>query len=278
MNAFAATAIPHAADRTDARTIALDTALLCAALLLPTALSAWFETRVLNGVNIWAKPLKFQVSFALHWLTLAWLLTTLSPGKRASPGTLRVLRLGGFAAVIEVLYITLQAARGRASHFNFSTPLETFLYYVLMGGAALVMMAATAWIGWQILRHPARRDGRWLGAVLGLLAGSIVTLFATAPLASGMVGSYGHWVGGVRSDAAGLPLFGWSTTGGDLRVPHFFAAHLIQATPLAGWLVDRLAPRFSKTTVWMVFGLGLVAVTLTMVQAIAGRPFIAMVG
>lgn len=259
----------------EARAIAIDTALLCAALLLPSAAAAWLDARTLDGVDIWAKPLKFQFSFALHWLTIAWLLSTMQPEQRERPATLNALRLGGFAAVVEVLYITLQAARGRASHFNFSTPLDTVLYYGLMGGAALVMMLATIWIGWRVLRHPVRRNGLWWGAVVGLVGGSIVTLLTTAPLASGSVaGAVGHWVGGAHTDATGLPVFGWSTTGGDLRVPHFFATHLLQAAPVVGWLADRLHPRAAPAAVCVTFALGVAAVVATMMQAVAGQPLL----
>jgi hypothetical protein len=44
-----------------------------------------------------------------------------------------------------VFCIILQAVRGRASHFNFSTPLETLSSCGLMGAAAVLMMLATAW-------------------------------------------------------------------------------------------------------------------------------------
>ena len=36
-------------------------------------------------------------------------------------------------------------------------------------------------------------------------------------------------------DATGLPFFHWSTTGGDLRVAHFAALHIMQAVPLIAW-------------------------------------------
>lgn len=273
MNRVAAVAVAEPAAPVRARAAALDAALLCAALLVPTAAAALLDTRMLDSVNIWAKPLKFQVSFALHWLTVAWLLSTMAAPQREHALTLQAVRIGGFAAVVEVLYITLQAARGRHSHFNFATPYETVLYFALMGGAAVVMMLATAWIGWRVLRHPSKRDGLWWGAVAGLLGGSIVTLLATAPLASGIVAGPGHWVGGIRNDMSGLPLFGWSTTGGDLRVPHFFATHLIQVAPFAGWVADRLWPRRARQVVGAVGATGLAAVVVTMAQAVGGRPF-----
>ncbi|WP_213030199.1 hypothetical protein, partial [Acinetobacter baumannii] len=56
---------------------ALHVAWLCAALALPSALASLLDTRTLYEVNIWSKPLKFQLSFALNWLTVAWLLQQL---------------------------------------------------------------------------------------------------------------------------------------------------------------------------------------------------------
>lgn len=255
---------------------AFDIAILCFALAVPSAIAFSLDTRTMYDVNIWSKPLKFQLSFALHWLTVAWLLRLLSP-RSASVTSLRWwLRIGAFASVVEVFYITLQAARGRASHFNFSTPLETVLYYGLMGGAAVLMMLATIWAGWMVWRHaePAqRRTGLWLGAVLGLIVGSVVTLLVTAPLASGAIDGPGHWVGGVRTDATGLPIFGWSITGGDLRVPHFFATHLLQALPLVGWIADRGNRKEPGRWVWSALIGGLMVVLFTGWQALRGQPF-----
>lgn len=255
---------------------ALDAAVLCIALALSSVVALALDDRTLYGVNIWGKPLKFQLSFALHWLTVACLLHLVSPQAAQAPSLRWWLRIGAFSAVVEVLYISLQAARGRASHFNFSTPLETVLYYGLMGGAAVLMMLATLWAGVMVWRHaePAHRStGLWLGAVLGLVGGSIVTLLVTAPLAAGVIDGPGHWVGGLRTDANGLPVFGWSTTGGDLRVPHFFGTHLLQVLPLVGWIADRNGSAASRRWVWAVLAAGLLAVLATGAQALLGQPF-----
>ena len=259
---------------------AFDAAILCLALAVPSAIALGLDIRTINDVNVWGKPLKFQLSFALHWLTVACLLSMLSRGVAsaiASATSLRWwLRIGAASAVVEVVYITLQAARGRPSHFNFSTPLETVLYYGLMGGAAVLMMLATIWVGLMLWRHaePAQRHtGLWLGAVLGLVVGSIVTLLVTAPLAAGAIDGPGHWVGGVRSDATGLPIVGWSTTGGDLRVPHFFGTHLLQLLPLVGWWADRSGRQAPQRWVWSALILGLMVVVATGWQALLGRPF-----
>ncbi len=106
-----------------ARRTALDTATICLVLFLPTALIGFADTRTLDGAGIWAKPLKFQFSLGLHWLTVAMLLTFLATGVQQRASTLVPLRLAALCTVMEVLYITLQAARGRHSHFNFETRL-----------------------------------------------------------------------------------------------------------------------------------------------------------
>jgi hypothetical protein len=181
------------------------------------------------------------------------------------------------AAVVEVGYISLQGARGRPSHFNFETTLDTVLYYGLMGGAALVMMAATLAAGMWLWRHQDMRSGPGLrlGAVLGLVAGSVATLIVTAPLAAGAIDGPGSWVGAVRSNAAGLPLTGWSTTGGDLRVPHFFASHMVQAMPMAGWAADRCLPEKTRpVAVWSALAAALFVVAATFAQAVAGIPLV----
>lgn len=259
-----------------ARDMAVDAAAICFALLLPTAVIALVDTRSLDGAGIWAKPLKFQVSFGLHLLTVALLLPLVAGDVRRRAITRVPVTLLAVGALLEVLYVTLQAARGRHSHFNVETGLESFLYYGVMGGAAVTIVVATAWIGGLIWRHPApqRRPGLALGAALGLVLGSAVTLIVAAPLAAGAIDGPGHWVGGLRSDAHGLPLVGWSTTGGDLRVPHFFATHLMQALPLTGWIADWLRPGRARALVWAAAALGLLVTAGTLTQAVSGQPFL----
>jgi hypothetical protein len=146
-----------------------------------------------------------------------------------------------------------------------------------MGVGAVAMVAGAFLIGAALLRAaPERgREGSRLGAAWGLMLGAALTLATAGVLSAGFDGP-GHWVGGVRTDVGGLPLVGWSTTGGDLRVPHFFATHLTQAIPAVGFAADKLGARRPGIWVAAAAAAGAAAVALTFLQAIAGRPFLAL--
>ena len=75
-----------------------------------------------------------------------------------------------------------------------------------------------------------------------------------------------HWIGGDQTDATGLPFFHWSTTGGDLRVPHFAALHIMQAVPIITWFWPdkRIATAALAAGVAVVIGLS--------AQALMGMP------
>lgn len=248
----------------------------CLAVLVVSAIAWALDVRELNGASIWAKPMKFGLSFGLHMLTLVWLATLVDERAQRGRWIGIVLVSAGLASILEVLYVALQAARGRASHFNTETPLESFLYYQVMGGAALVLVCATFGLGWLILRNSLSSVGPGLktGAAFGAMLSAAATLVTAGALAAGVIDGPGHWVRGVRTDAYGLPLFGWATRGGDLRVPHFFATHIIQALPIVGIVADRAAKLKARTLVLIAAVGALAATALTLAQAIAGRPFL----
>ena len=253
----------------DARAVAWAGAAVMVGLALPSALAWPFDDREIFGASLWDKPLRFDLALGVHLLTLWALLQLLPPARLASASMRRTLLVCTVCAVLEALYITLQAARGRASHFKVQTALEQFLYYGAMGPGAVLIVATTFIVGWQLWRHadPATAPGLRSGAALGLMLGSVATLLVAAPLSAGLVDGLGHWVGGVHSDRSGMPVFGWSRTGGDLRVSHFFAVHLMQALPLAGWIADRAGAPRPRLWVHGAAGISVSVVAATFWQA-----------
>jgi hypothetical protein len=245
------------------------------ALLVPSLIAYALDDRQLIGVSVWSKPLKFEMSLIVTIATLIWLLPHIDAKARGG----RVIRWTalaiGLMATLEIFYIILQAARGRASHFNDSTPLETTLYSV-MGIGAVTLVAGCFIIGWMLLRYGKNAAGPGLryGGAWGLMMGAVLTLVTAGVLSSGTIAPGGHWVGGIRSDAGGLFLFGWSRTGGDLRVPHFFATHLMQALPLLGLFLDRYLPGHVRSGLLAGGAAGVLIIAATFLQATMGRPFL----
>ncbi|MFN4208292.1 MAG: hypothetical protein ACK4HG_18005 [Agrobacterium albertimagni] len=245
------------------------------ALAIPSLIALGIDERLLNDISVWSKPLKFQASLALMLGTLLLLLRLIEPRTRAGRGVWLASLTAVITASGEILYITLQAARGRASHFNDSTPLEAMAYSAMGAGAALLVLSSLV-IGVYILLRP-RPDAPIalrLGGGWGLVLGSVATLVTAFALGSGEIGGPGHWVGGVRSDLSGLPLFGWSRSGGDLRVPHFFATHIMQALPLLGLGLDRFAPSLARSGILVGALVSIGVVVATFVQAVQGQPFL----
>ena len=210
------------------------------------------DPRVLGGQPIWAKPLKFAVSFVLYGATLAWMISLV-----AAPRTRRWARRAGLviavAGAVEMIAIVGQVLRGRPSHFNVATPLDLAVWAV-MGTTIVVLWIATAGIGVLLLRERTLPvDTAWavrlgLGVtLLGMAAAFLMTSPTGAQIAAaqstGTLTTAGAHAVGVADGGAGLPLVGWSTTGGDLRIGHFVGLHALQGLPLLGLLLIVLAPR-----------------------------------
>jgi hypothetical protein len=261
--------------RPDAERTATAALGVCLALFA-TGAGAWvLDGRTVDGAGAWAKPQKFAASFALHVASVLWLATLLTARARTSRLARGALTTLAVATIVELLYIFLQAARGRRSQFNLETPFETAMYYAVMGGAALAIVGGTLTVG-LALRKEARPDlgaGLAAGAWLGAIASSVLTLAVAGALASGNLAGPAPFVGGAPPPEMRMPVTGWSMAGGDLRVPHFFATHLLQLVPAVGWAADRL--RFRRPAYW-AFGaaaLGTLVVGVTFLQALAGQPF-----
>jgi hypothetical protein len=233
------------------RPMALFAGVMGAAAVL-SALGLVVDDRVLLGAPIWLKPLKFAVSMAAYCLTWAWLYSLLDRGRRvASVASTAIVVL----LAVEYVVIVAQVVRGRPSHFNVSTPLDTALW-MIMGGSIAALWVATLVLTLLVLRAPiADPASRWavrFGAVLSLVGLALGALMTSGPAGIRPTGDGGfaRMVGahsvGVPDGGPGLPLTGWSTTGGDLRIPHFVGMHALQVLPLLALLLTVLAVRLPR--------------------------------
>lgn len=213
-------------------------------------LGIWADDRQLLGQPVWLKPAKFAASFSLYALTLTWLLGCV---RSAGPLVRRLVSATGWlvaaTVAVEVGLIALQAARGVRSHFNFATELDQAIYSV-MGVTILVFFVANlllaAVLAFTRFETPAFGLALRLGLVVTLV-GMAEGFLMTSPTAQQLAAWEGgapitlvgaHTVGG-PDGGPGLPLTGWSATGGDLRVAHFVGMHALQVLPLLGWFLQR---------------------------------------
>jgi hypothetical protein len=246
-------------------------ALLMLIGIVPCLIAMQVDARTINGISVWIKPAKFFFSIAVYLATLAWFFGCLSPAARHGRGAHVVVVAASTASLLEMAWLLAAAVAGVPAHYNRQSMVWMILY-PLAGVGATVMLAAIVVQARLIAKdaagpgHPVYRRAvvwsSWLAAGLTLVTAQV--------LAAGS----GHWVGGTPSDAGGLPLFGWSRDGGDLRVAHFFALHLHQAVPFLAWAALRWRPMLARPLVGLSLGLGAVVVGAVFVQALLGRPLI----
>ncbi|MGW6706923.1 hypothetical protein ACWGDE_18795 [Streptomyces sp. NPDC054956] len=219
-----------------------------------SAVGLLVDDRTLLGVPIWIKPFKFAVSFIGYTLSLAWMISLL---ERARPRLARPAwwagTVVGVAGGVEMVLITWQAFRGRQSHFNRATPFDAQLFNAMAVFVVILWLAALVIAVLLFRAKIADRATTWsirIAAVLALVGaglGFLMTRPTEAQLAAGDDNAPiqgGHAVG-VPDGGPGMPLTGWSTTGGDLRIPHFVGMHALQLLPLFLLVLAALATRFA---------------------------------
>ncbi len=200
-------------------------------LVVGAAAGVVLDDRTVLGAAIWLKPLKFALSFGLYALALAWMLALLSRGRRTG---LVVGWALAIASALEVGLIVTQVVRGTRSHYNEETPFDGAVYSA-MGMTVALIWVATAVVAVLLLRQKVADPGMRWGIRLGLLLSLVGMGFGML-----MVGEGAHSIG-VVDGGPGVPLFGWTTVGGDLRVGHFVGIHALQVLPLLAAVLSTFA-------------------------------------
>jgi hypothetical protein len=187
---------------------------------------------------------------AVYGTTLAWMLSLPHRGRKWTSGLATVFAVSVF---VDVAIVAIQAARGTFSHFNQSTdPIEdtiqaifgTGVMGIMLANLAVAVILAFQRVGADRAMSRAIHTGLAL-AVAGMALGFLIPFQEKGQTALTTGGervslSSGHSVG-VPDGGPGLPITGWSTTGGDLRIPHFVGLHGLQVMLIAALLLAALA-------------------------------------
>jgi hypothetical protein len=226
------------------------------------------DDRMVLGISVWIKPLKFAVSIAIYLYTLGWLLGELPATVRGK----RFVRWGAVVAmIVEITCIAGQSARGVASHFNEATLLDSMVFNVM--GLTILFNTVLELIVLRMFFRPG------LGLTPAYLWGIRLGL-ASALVSAGtgllMIIHGGHSVGGVDG-GPGLWLVNWSTEHGDLRPAHAASLHALQILPAVGYVLSRTAR--PTTALVGTLGIAILYAGLTawlLIAAIAGQPMLRM--
>ncbi len=225
-----------------------------------------FNNHVVLGINSLIKPLKFAISILIYCWSMAWLLSYYEDKKRI----LRYSRFAVFVMVFEQSIITVQAFRGKISHFN-QTEIVGGILYGLMGVFIVWLTVSTLLITLKFKQKAAAQLSatQKTGIFLGLLFFVIFSFWGGL-----MSGLNTHTFGG-EMGGPGSALTNWSLNHGDLRVAHFFGIHALQVVPMAAFYLDKKFKSASKAlfytqiVAWLYFAF----VVFTAVQSLLGRAF-----
>ena len=242
------------------------------------------DPRQITGLDAWTKPLKFSLSILLYSVTWAWLIAHLPRWRRVAHAAGTVIAV---ALIVEQVLIVGAAAAGTTSHFNVSTPLASAVWATMAISITTLYVATfVTTIAVFFLRLGTR------STTLAVRAGGVIALVGmglaylmTGPTASQLAdfrGIAGAHTVGLADGGPGLPILGWSTVGGDLRIPHFVGMHALQLLPLFAVLLGWLGRRWSVLaddrvrTRLVVLAAAVYAATVALVtaQALAGQSIV----
>jgi hypothetical protein len=240
------------------------------------------DGRELVGAPIWLKPFKFAVSIVIYAVTWAWLYAYL-PRTRLVRWSTTII-----AAMLAIEYVIIvgQVVRGRQSHFNVATALDAALWATMATSIVVLWLANLVVAGYLLRRKVGGPPLTWAvraGAVISLFGAAIAFLMTrptAAQRASFSDGTFAGIIGGHSVGGPIMPVTGWSTTAGDLRIAHFVGLHALQALPLVAVLLALLAGRVAvlraeevRTRLVAVASGGYAALTLLALwQALRGQP------
>jgi hypothetical protein len=256
-----------------------------------SVLGLFIDPRLVLEKPAWAKTFKFSVSFLFYIPTLLWMVSLAQTRRRLAYWVGSAI---GAILLAELVMVVLQAVRGEAMHFNVSTPFNAVLWSVMSASIMvfyLFFLVAVIVLWRQFMADPVMRWAVRLALVVTFL-GFGQGFLMTAPNAAqaqaleagqtvNLIGAHTVGATSITPDSGpGLPLLGWSTQHGDLRIGHFIGIHALQAIPLFGFFLTRRRAAWLRVghrvaLVWLGAGgyLGLVA--LVTWQALRGQSLIA---
>jgi len=216
------------------------------------------------GVHPALKPFKFAVSIALLLGSLAYVVSLLAHHRTAAVLLTWIVTV---ALLAEMVVIVVQALRGEASHYNLRTPFDAAMWRV-MGSMILVALVGLLGLALVTTLEPLR-----VSPIMAFALRAGLWLVLLAAVSGAAMGGRSQHTVGAPDGGPGMRVTTWSTTHGDLRIPHFVALHGLQVLPVVALVLlalplgmrARWVAMIAVTTAWTALGI------VTLVRATAGR-------
>jgi hypothetical protein len=213
-----------------------------------------------SGSVSFRKPLTFSVSIALLLAAIGWVLDRL-PDRPRLAGTVAWTLL--VSSTVEVGLITMQAWRGRASHFNTLQAGDAAVFAAMGIMVAVMSLCLVVVLVWSLVRPPADRLVR-IAVIGGLLL-----------IVSGL--GIGQWIVELGNDFVETRMAVPETVvygeRGVAKFPHAIALHGVQTFILAAVLLRRgaLAEAARRRVLRLVVWSYTAVLVLTSAQTVTGR-------
>lgn len=208
--------------------------------------AVFIDERTVTNSPVWLKPIKFAVSIGMYSFTLVWILQFIEGRERTIRNISRVITI---MLIVENVAIFGQAYRGVPSHFNITTPLNGFIFS-LMGTSISILWIFHVVLAFLLIRQKSENKAlmeslRWGMGIAAI--GMILGFFMTVPrpeqieaMKAGILEANGGHTFGANDGGPGLPILGWSTIAGDMRIPHFVGIHAMQLIPMIALILGSL--------------------------------------
>lgn len=254
----------------------LRSAIILCLIAVPAALLLLgLDRRVLDDEALWLKPLKFNLSLAVHGGTVLIAARFLPEAWQAHIVTKVGLFVFGAVIIYETVFLSIQAARGVRSHFNDATAFDSIGGSIMaMGAGVLVVVPLLLGVA---LAFASLRGG-WSGIAANPLPFALALGLILAAWLGGQTGSVigangGPFVGISPTEGPFMPLTGWSLAGGDYRISHFLGIHAMQVLPIAALLLMGILPSAFVAALTLPLAAGWAGLTLfTLARASEGLP------
>ncbi|MEO9460495.1 MAG: hypothetical protein ABJE63_03280 [Lentilitoribacter sp.] len=241
-------------------------------LMVPKLGAMLLDTRLHNGVNIWVKPVKFDVALVVYTATLVIFARWIPQQTRTKTWFKYFTAAVIISIVYEQIWIGGAAAFGTSSHFNVATPLMG-IAYTIAGFGAVTLTSGALVFGILIARN--KRTGLTDPLHFAIWLSSILMFVLTVITASYMSSQLSHFVGGNLLDTESHAIMGWAKDGGDLRVAHFFASHIFHVLPILVIAASHVFKTVSRNMVIAMAVLYSIFTFYTLWEATQGLPFLA---